>query len=189
MNYEEKTRMMLANEKLVWKAAQPLLTICKVKRIEEEDLISEGNIGLWHAINRFDPDKGLQFSTYAYHCIQGHMLTHIARRGDFIRIPSTIHAKKQAHSAEIPVVSFDAYLAKRRRKPDPSFQLDISSIVVHDFINQLTPEQQKIVTTLMENKSTQTSLAEEFGISYEWFRRSKLKPIREKLRNYLEQVQ
>lgn len=29
------------------------------------DLISEGNIGLLQAIKRFDPDKGVKFSTYA----------------------------------------------------------------------------------------------------------------------------
>src|ERR1700739_4099880 len=29
------------------------------------ELISEGNVGLMHAVNRFEPDKGCRFATYA----------------------------------------------------------------------------------------------------------------------------
>lgn len=42
--------------------------------LEYRDLISEGVIGLIHALERFDPDKGNKFSSYAYKCIWGSML-------------------------------------------------------------------------------------------------------------------
>jgi RNA polymerase sigma factor FliA len=40
-------------------------------RIELEDLVSYGQIGLAEAARDFDPDRGVQFTTYAYHRIRG----------------------------------------------------------------------------------------------------------------------
>ena len=38
------------------------------------DLIEEGNLGLMHAVKRYDYEKGYTFSTYAYRCIKGYIL-------------------------------------------------------------------------------------------------------------------
>jgi RNA polymerase sigma factor FliA len=41
---------------------------------ELDDLISYGQLGLMQAANDFDPDRGVQFSTFAYHRIRGAIL-------------------------------------------------------------------------------------------------------------------
>lgn len=43
-------------------------------RIENDDLISIGTVGLIKAINTFDPDKGVRLATYAARCIENEIL-------------------------------------------------------------------------------------------------------------------
>lgn len=52
------------------------------------DLISEGNLGLIKAINKFDYNKGLRFSTYAVWWIRQTIKKAIINLGRDIRIPS-----------------------------------------------------------------------------------------------------
>lgn len=44
------------------------------KRIELDDLIQYGQMGLLRAAERYDPELGNAFTTYAYHCIHGAIL-------------------------------------------------------------------------------------------------------------------
>ncbi len=52
-----------------------------------EDLISEGNIGLMNAIDRYDPDKGYHFISYAVWWIRQAILKAIYEKSRMIRLP------------------------------------------------------------------------------------------------------
>ena len=52
-----------------------------------EDLVQEGYIGLVKAVDRYDPDKGIKFSTYACHLISGEIRHYLRDLGRLIHEP------------------------------------------------------------------------------------------------------
>lgn len=51
------------------------------------DIIEEGNLGLMHAIDKFDPNKGFRFSTYGAYWIEQSIRRAIDEQSKTIRIP------------------------------------------------------------------------------------------------------
>ena len=56
-----------------------------------EDLVQEGNLGLMKGIERFDPEKGFNLSTYAVCWIKEGIMRALMTQGHVIRFPPALH--------------------------------------------------------------------------------------------------
>jgi RNA polymerase nonessential primary-like sigma factor len=54
------------------------------------DLIEEGNLGLMHAIDKFEPERGFRFSTYATWWIRQSVERALMQQGRMIRLPINV---------------------------------------------------------------------------------------------------
>src|SRR5215208_5078207 len=79
-----------ARSKLIEKNLRLVIPVAKKYRgmgLPFGDLIQEGNVGLMRAADKFDPEKGFRFSTYATWWIRQAVQRAVADKGRTIRVP------------------------------------------------------------------------------------------------------
>ncbi|TAN48388.1 MAG: sigma-70 family RNA polymerase sigma factor [Rhodospirillales bacterium] len=80
-----------------------------------EDLVGEGNLGLMRALDKFDPDRGVRFATYATWWVRAALLDHVLKNFS----PLSISASETHKRLFFKLASLKGELAPNRSGPLP----------------------------------------------------------------------
>ena len=86
-----KDKLITSNLRLVVKIAHDYMGI----GLGLEDLVQQGNLGLVRAVETFDSDKGVKFSTYSSNWIKNFISRAINKKGRMIRVPIATEQKRR----------------------------------------------------------------------------------------------
>ncbi len=87
-------KLVMANLKLVVKISLEYYSTY----LNILDLIQEGNVGVLHAVDKFDPYKGTKFSTYASFWIRAYILKYIMDSWSLVKVGTTQSQRKLFYS-------------------------------------------------------------------------------------------
>ncbi len=87
------------------------------------DLVEEGNLGLIHALEKFDPDRGFRFSTYATWWIRQYVERAIMNHSRTIRLP--VYVVKEINAIKRLMGKMDQQLGMNERSRLVAEQLEM----------------------------------------------------------------
>lgn len=125
---ESRQRLIESNMRLVINIAKSYHS----KAVPLEDLIQEGAIGLMHAVERFDPNKGFRFSTYATHWIRQSIGRAIDNKSKAIRLPA--HVSQTLRKIERAKAKVMRELGSEPTSEQVAQELGISSKRLQQFV-------------------------------------------------------
>lgn len=152
---DARRKLIVSNLRLVVSIAKKYLYY----GLPLQDLIEEGNLGLMKAVDRYDPERGCKFSTYATWWIRQAVTRSLSNYGRTVRIPVYV----TDNVARYKKVAEDLYI-KHGKQPDPEQVAEAMGIKVtearklREFVHDISPLDKLESTDLDDGRGIPESL-------------------------------
>lgn len=130
----------------------------EVKDKHWDDLVSEGNMGLLQATEKFDTGRNIKFSTYATHFIYARIRRYIISSTHTIRVPEYLHylirkkdfkptkpQHKMAQSAKNEIIQIDSLKLNDTDTPTGAYDSESLKEAINSTLDSLNSKNRKIV--------------------------------------------
>ena len=140
-DFQARQQMIEHNLRLVVSIAKNYLG----RGLPMTDLIEEGNLGLMHAIEKFEPERGFRFSTYSSWWIRQHIERAIMHQARLVRLP--VHVVRELNQ-----------VLKARRRLEAAFQTQSDRHASAEEVAEAMGRPAREVADLLKLAETPTSL-------------------------------
>jgi len=158
-------------------------------KVDLEDLVSIGTIGLIKGIKTYSMDKNIKLATYASRCIDNEILMHL-RKNKKVRTEVSFE-ESLSYDPEGNELHLEDILGTPPDIVTKGLEEDIDKKIVIDEINRLDPRDREIMVLryglISGEEMTQKDVAKLLGISQSYISRIEKKVIR-KIKNIINEM-